>query len=43
MEGNNADAPPLNPDVEDQTIQELELVPYGSAKLRIAEFAFINS
>ncbi len=41
MEGNNADAPPLNPDVQNQPIIELKLVPYGSAKLRIAEFPFI--
>jgi DUF1680 family protein len=42
MEGNNADAPPLNPSTEDQSVEELELVPYGSARLRIGEFPLIK-
>jgi hypothetical protein len=42
MEGNNADAPPLNPTVEGQPLQDLTLVPYGSARLRIGEFPLIG-
>jgi hypothetical protein len=42
MEGNNADVPPLNPDTEGQSEEELVLVPYGSAKLRIGEFPHIG-
>jgi hypothetical protein len=42
MDGNNADTPPLNPDTEGQPEEELELVPYGSAKLRIGEFPYIG-
>jgi hypothetical protein len=42
MEGNNADAPPIAPDVKNQPIQELELVPYGSTRLRIGEFPLIG-
>ncbi|ASS65422.1 MULTISPECIES: beta-L-arabinofuranosidase domain-containing protein [unclassified Paenibacillus] len=43
MAGNNADAPPLNPVTEGQEEQELVLVPYGGAKLRIGEFPRIQS
>jgi DUF1680 family protein len=42
MEGNNAAAPPLNPDTEGQSEEELVLVPYGSAKLRIGEFPYMG-
>lgn len=42
MEGNNAGTPPLNPNVEGQPVTELELVPYGSARLRIGEFPLIG-
>lgn len=42
MEGNNADAPPIIPNVEGQPIQDLTLVPYGSARLRIGEFPLIG-
>lgn len=42
MEGNNAGTPPLNPNTEGQPVTELELVPYGSAKLRIGEFPLLG-
>jgi hypothetical protein len=42
MEGNNAGNPPLHPNTDGQPITELELVPYGSAKLRIGEFPLIG-
>jgi uncharacterized protein len=42
MEGNNADSPPMHPVVDTQPEQELVLVPYGSARLRIGEFPLIG-
>ncbi|OMF22906.1 hypothetical protein BK133_25295 [Paenibacillus sp. FSL H8-0548] len=42
MEGNNAGTPPLHPNIDGQPIVELELVPYGGAKLRIGEFPLIG-
>ncbi|MDQ8736343.1 beta-L-arabinofuranosidase domain-containing protein [Paenibacillus sp. LHD-38] len=42
MDGNNADSPPLRADTREQEEQELVLVPYGSAKLRIGEFPNIQ-
>jgi hypothetical protein len=42
MAGNNADTPPIKPGIKDQPIQELELVPYGSVRLRIGEFPLIG-
>lgn len=42
MENNNAAAPPLVPDTREQPVREIELVPYGSAKLRIGEFPIVR-
>ncbi|MFC5531457.1 beta-L-arabinofuranosidase domain-containing protein [Cohnella yongneupensis] len=42
MEDNNAGTPPMHPNTEGQPIVDLELVPYGGAKLRIAEFPSIG-
>lgn len=42
MEGNNAGTPPIHPNADGQPVVELELVPYGGAKLRIAEFPTIG-
>lgn len=41
LENNSAGTPPLVPDTGDQPVRSLELVPYGGAKLRIAEFPLI--
>ncbi|MFB9275408.1 beta-L-arabinofuranosidase domain-containing protein [Cohnella cellulosilytica] len=42
MEGNNAGTPPMHPNTEGQPTADLELVPYGGAKLRIGEFPTID-
>jgi hypothetical protein len=42
MEGNNADTPPMFPNVNGQLAQELVLVPYGSARLRVGELPLIS-
>ena len=41
MKDNSADAPPMLPDTNDENIVELELVPYGCARLRICEFPIL--
>ena len=38
MKNNSADAPPQSPVVSEQPLTELELIPYGSTRLRITEF-----
>lgn len=42
MEHNHAGTPPFNPEVEGQQSEQLELVPYGSARLRIGEFPCVR-
>ncbi|MBM3292421.1 hypothetical protein FJY84_07050 [Candidatus Bathyarchaeota archaeon] len=42
MENNSAGSPPMFPCTEGQKTTDLELVPYGSARLRIGEFPLID-
>ncbi|HQH71698.1 MAG TPA: hypothetical protein PK360_06415, partial [bacterium] len=39
---NSADAPPQSPVVSDQPLADLELIPYGSTRLRITEFPVLG-
>ena len=39
---NSADAPPQSPVVSDQPLANLELIPYGSTRLRITEFPVLG-
>ncbi|GBF76379.1 hypothetical protein PA598K_04845 [Paenibacillus sp. 598K] len=43
LESNSAGTPPLYPDTQGQPVEELLLVPYGGAKLRIGEFPWIGA
>lgn len=42
MKNNSADLPPKSPVVSNEAVETLKLVPYGSARLRIAEFPVVE-
>jgi hypothetical protein len=42
MKDNSADIPPLSPVKPESSTEIIQLVPYGSARLRITEFPVID-
>ena len=41
LRAHSADAPPSSPVETDQPIADLELIPYGCARLRLTEFPIV--
>ncbi len=42
IRNNSADDPPVSPVISSQPVEELQLVPYGCARLRISEFPMLR-
>ncbi|MFC1502536.1 beta-L-arabinofuranosidase domain-containing protein [bacterium] len=42
LKNNSADDPPLSPVHSDESLEEIQLVPYGCARLRISEFPVLQ-
>ena len=43
LRNNSADDPPVSPVISDQPLTDLELIPYGSTRLRITEFPVLKN